>query len=225
VANRGDKVLHVFLIDAADRSDPEAVGLVQLAGIDDKAARTETMIELFKFEVRIIRITKRGNDVALALCGQVLGETEPAHSRSQCLVISAVAGGASRDATFFTEFFQRSSKGEERVRGRREAELAITFKTFPLREQIETEAARTAFGRFERFASQQHEGEGRLAHRDHAAHRADRPTRPETDANWNDRGRIFKRADPIACPHRTQLCRCTPLRTWSSSGNGAGQVR
>ena len=39
LADRGDKVLHVFLIDAADRSDPEAVGLVQLAGIDDKAAR------------------------------------------------------------------------------------------------------------------------------------------------------------------------------------------
>ena len=93
--------------------------------------------------------------------GKVLGETEPAHSRSQCLVISAVAGGASRDATFFTKFFQRSSKGEERVCRRREAELAIPFKTFPLCEQIETNAARTAFGRFQRLASHQHEGEAR----------------------------------------------------------------
>src|SRR5436189_3869353 len=117
------------------------------------------MIELFKFEVRIVRIPKRGNDVALALCGQVLGETEPAHSRSQCLVISAVAGRASRDATFFTEFFQRSGKGEERMRRRREAKLSILFKTFPLCEQIETDAARTAFRCFERFASRQNEGE------------------------------------------------------------------
>ena len=68
-------------------------------------------------------------------------------------------------------------------------------------------------------------GGRRLAHRDHAAHRADRPTRPETDANWNDRGRIFKRTDSVACPHGTQLRRCTALRTRSSSGNGAGQVR
>ena len=68
-------------------------------------------------------------------------------------------------------------------------------------------------------------GGRRLAHRDHIAHRADRPTRPETDANWNDRGRISKRTDPDACPHGTQLRRCTSLRTRSSSVNGAGQVR
>ncbi len=74
-------------------------------------------------------------------------------------MISAVAGGASGDATFFTEFFQGSSEREERVGGRREAELAIPFKTFPLCEQIEADTSRTAFGRFERFASRQYEGE------------------------------------------------------------------
>src|SRR4029434_5627653 len=106
-ADRGDKVAHVLRVDAADGSDPKAVGLAQLAGIDDEAARTQAMIEIFKSEVRIIRITKRGNDVALALCGQVFGETKLAHSLSQRLVISAVAGGASGDATFFAQFFER----------------------------------------------------------------------------------------------------------------------
>jgi hypothetical protein len=108
----------------------------QLAGIDDEAVRPEMPIEVFKLEVRIIRITKRSNDVALALSRQVLGETKLAHSRSQCLVISAVAGGASGDAAFFAQFFQRSGEGEQCVGGRREAELAIAFKTFPLCEQI-----------------------------------------------------------------------------------------
>src|SRR5262249_16861558 len=128
-------------------------GLAQLAGIDDEAARTETIIEIFKLEVRIVRVTKCGDDVALALCGQVLGETKLAHSRSQCLVISTVAGGASANTAFFAQFVERSGKGEERMRGRREPELTIPFKTFPLCDQIETDASRTAFTRFERFAS------------------------------------------------------------------------
>src|SRR5205809_2399891 len=158
-ADRGNKVTDVFLVDAADGSDPKAVGLAQLAGIDDEAARTETTREIFESEVRIIRVTKRGDDVALALCGQVLGETKPPHSRSQCLVISAMAGGASGDTALFAQFFERSGEGEKRMRGRRETELAIPFKTFPLCEQVETDASRTAFTRFERFASRQDKGE------------------------------------------------------------------
>src|SRR4029434_2529213 len=158
-ADRGDKVAHVCRVDADDRSDPKAVGLAQLSGIDDEAARTETLIEIFKSEVRIIRVTKGGDDVALALCGQVIDETKPAHSRPQCLVISAVARGANGDAAFFAQFFERSGEGEERMRGRREAELAIPFKTFPLCEQVKTDASGTAFGRYERFASRQHDGE------------------------------------------------------------------
>src|SRR5438552_11965405 len=122
-ADCGDKIAHVILVDAADSSDPKAITLAQLAGIDKEAATTETTIEILESEARIIRITKGGNDVALALRGQVLGETKPAHSRSQSLVTSAVAGGASKDAAFFTEFFERSSEGEERVGGRREPEL------------------------------------------------------------------------------------------------------
>src|SRR6267378_4742901 len=56
-----------------------------------------------------------------------------------------------------------------------------------------------------------------LAHRNHVAHRADRPTRPETDANWNDHSRISKGTNPVACPHGTQLRRRTGLRARSSS--------
>src|SRR4029077_15784804 len=123
-----------------------------------EAARTETTVKIFELEFRIIWITKRGNNVALALCGQVFGEAKPAHSRLQCLVINAVAGGASGDATFFAEFFERSSEGKERMPGWRETEFAIPFKAFPLCEQIETDTSRTAFGRYERFASRQHEG-------------------------------------------------------------------
>src|SRR4029434_11072946 len=81
-ADRGDKVAHVCRVDAADGSDPKAVGLAQLARIDDETARTETTIEIFESEVRIIGITKRGNDVTLALRGKVFGETKPAHPRA-----------------------------------------------------------------------------------------------------------------------------------------------
>src|SRR5438067_690481 len=158
-ADCGDKVAQVILVDAADGSDSEAVGLAQLAGIDKEAVRTETPIEILESEVRIIRITKRSDDVALALGGQALDETKPVHSPSQCLVIRSVTGGASGYATFFAQFFKRSAEGQQRMGGRREAELAIAFKTFPLCEQIETYASRTAFTRFERFASRQHEGE------------------------------------------------------------------
>src|SRR6266699_1215886 len=94
-ADCGDKVAHVILVDAADSSDPKAVTLAQLAGIDKEAVRTETTIEILESEVRTIRITKGGNDVALALGGQELGETEPVHSPSQCLVIRSVTGNAS----------------------------------------------------------------------------------------------------------------------------------
>src|SRR5206468_3567286 len=66
-ADRGDKVAHVILVDAADSSDPKAVTLAQLAGIDNEAARTETTIEIFESEIRNIWITKRSNDVALTL--------------------------------------------------------------------------------------------------------------------------------------------------------------
>src|SRR5436309_14908994 len=100
-ADCGDKVTHVFLVDAADSSDPKAVVLAQLAGIDKEAARAETPIEILESEVRIIRITKRHNDVALALCGQAHAATKPVHSPSQCLVIRSVRGNASREASCF----------------------------------------------------------------------------------------------------------------------------
>ena len=61
-----------------------------------------------------------------------------------------------------------------------------------------------------------------LAHRNHVAHRAHRPARPETDANWNDHSRISKGTNPVACPYGTQLRRRTGLRARSSSDNGAG---
>jgi len=125
-----------LLVHPTNSSDAEAVGPAQLAGIDDEAARPEMLIEVFKLEVRIIRITKCSDDVALAFFRQVLGETKLAHPRSQYLVISAVAGGASGDTAFFAQFFKRSGEGEERMRGRRETKLAIAFKTFPLCEQI-----------------------------------------------------------------------------------------
>src|SRR5437899_646417 len=76
-----------------------------------------------------------------------------------CKFVWAPECGASKDAAFFTEFFERSSEGEERVGGRREPELPIPLQAFPLCEQIETDASRTAFGRFERGASRQHAGE------------------------------------------------------------------
>ena len=79
--------------------------------------------------------------------------------------------------------------------------------------------------KFRSYLEVKKKGGRRLAHRDHPAYGADWSTRRETDANWNDRGRIFKRTDPIARQDGTQLRRCTALRTWSSSDNGAGQVR
>jgi hypothetical protein len=57
VTDRGDKVPHVLLVDPANGSEPEAVGPAQLAGIDDEAARPQMLIEVFKLEVRLIRIT------------------------------------------------------------------------------------------------------------------------------------------------------------------------
>ena len=79
--------------------------------------------------------------------------------------------------------------------------------------------------KFRSYLEVKKRGGRRLAHRDHPAYGADWSTRRETDANWNDRGRISKRTDPDACPHGTQLRRCTSLRTRSSSVNGAGQGR
>jgi len=53
-----------LLVNTADGSDAEAVGTTQLARIDEEAARPEIAIEIFKSEVRILRMTKRSDDVA-----------------------------------------------------------------------------------------------------------------------------------------------------------------
>ena len=102
---------HVLLANTANGSDPEAVGTTQLARIDEEAARAEIPIEIFESEVRIIRTTKRSDDVALSLRRQIFDETKLAHSRLQRFMISVAAGGPSGDAAFFAQFFECFSEG------------------------------------------------------------------------------------------------------------------
>ena len=79
MADFTDERLHLREGNAADGSDAEAIGLADLAGIDDGSFRGEALVKFFEKKTGIIGIAKGSNDVALALRGEELAEAEYAH--------------------------------------------------------------------------------------------------------------------------------------------------
>ena len=60
-------------------------------------------------------------------------------------MVSPVARPSSRDTAFVLQFFHRLLEGEDRMRWRRVAELAVFVESLELIEQIEAETARVTF--------------------------------------------------------------------------------
>ena len=103
------------------------------------------LVKFFEKKTGIFGITEGSDDIALAFWGEEFAKAEFAHSGDQCLVIRAVALGSRSDASFLAQFLQRLRKGEQGVRRRRETELSVVFKTFPLGKEIKDNGMRIAF--------------------------------------------------------------------------------
>src|SRR3990167_6443142 len=80
-------------------------------------------------------------------------KSKRAHAGEQCRVVRAVAVAARGDAALGVQLAQRLVEGEQRVRRRREAELAVLLEATPLTEQVQAQAAPAALRRQQRLAA------------------------------------------------------------------------
>src|SRR5262245_12043433 len=159
----GEERGHVGDEEAPDVADAEAIGLGDLAGVDQEAARREAAVEVGEVEPRVPRVEERADDRARVLARDEGAEAEGLHPAAECLVIGAVARAAGRDATLELELDQRLAQREQRVRRRREAELAVLLEAAPLRVEVERERPRPALEPLQRAPPRDHEGEARDA--------------------------------------------------------------
>ena len=83
----------------ADVADAETIGFRYIAGVNDEALVVEAIIEIV--EVKIVYwIEKRRDDVSLYFLGHVFHETHCTHAGHTDVMVSAITGGAAKDAAF-----------------------------------------------------------------------------------------------------------------------------
>jgi hypothetical protein len=128
-------------MEPSDVPNAEACSLAEFARIDQVAVPGEAFVEFLESKPRIAGFQKRRDDRALMFGGKKGAETQARHASEQCAVIGLVAGGAGGHAAFVRQFPESAGEGEQRVRGRGEAELSVGFKAAPLLVEIEAEAA------------------------------------------------------------------------------------
>src|ERR1700744_441 len=141
---------HVRLKNMPDIADAKCLGLADLAGINYETFCRQPPVKPGEFKTPVFRKMKRRDDATLNCRRQIWLEPQPHHACDQGGMILLITRSARSDSTFINEFFQGLLKSQQRVRGRRVAELAVPLKTSQLIGKIQTERA----GVF--FVGQQH---------------------------------------------------------------------
>ena len=99
--------------------------------------------------------------MALAFWRQIGGEAECLHALYQDLSVGGKTGSAGGDAPFRFQLLERLPKRQQGMGGGRESELPVRFQSFPLREEIEAEAAGAALGGSQKITPRQHKAKAR----------------------------------------------------------------
>src|SRR5262249_30544526 len=105
---RREEGVHVGREEVADVAEAEAVGLRELARIDEEAARGEAPVEVLEVEARVAWVEVRADDRARVLARDVGAEAERLHAVAQALVVHAVARTARNHAALELELEQRA---------------------------------------------------------------------------------------------------------------------
>ena len=155
--------LDVLGEDAADGADAEAIGLAELAGVDDQAALTQQAVERLEVECRVVGVVERGDDVALALRWEVLTEADLTHAGDERPVVCGVTLGATGDAAFVRELPEGLVEREDDVCRRREAELAVALDAAQLGEKVQGDRPRPSYARLQRCPASDDESQSRHA--------------------------------------------------------------
>src|SRR5208282_871710 len=145
----------------SNRADAKRFRFAQFAGIDQKPSAAEPAIKTLERKSRELRITKRRNDIALNFRLQERSKAKAAHALEQNLMIEPIPLRPGRDSPFLFQLVQSLIERQQRMRRRREAELAVSVKPFELGQKIQTQTARLALAPFKHLAAAQHKAKPR----------------------------------------------------------------
>src|SRR5690606_30883441 len=125
------------------------VGAADLAGIDDVPPVAEAAVERVEAEPGIGRVVEGSDDAGLYARREVGAEAHADHAGDERGVVAAVAFEARGRSALRLELVEGTREGEQRVGGRRVAELPVPVEAPELAEEVEAEGAAPALGGLE----------------------------------------------------------------------------
>ena len=136
-----DQGLDIRWEEAANCSEPKAVGLGELARIDDETSVREGFIEPSEVKVFVIREEECRDDDALSILIQVWVEAQLSHAFFEDLEIGLISGIPSSHATLCLMPGESLSETHQSMAWWGESELSVPLEALPLTHDVEGEGS------------------------------------------------------------------------------------